>query len=60
MEIAIVVFKWWELIKKIKEKDNIRLFEITRSNKRYLFSEILKEVGMGVLDLRGCLISELM
>jgi hypothetical protein len=60
MEIAIVIFKRWDLIEEIKEKDDIRLFEITWSNKRYLFPKLLKEVGMGVPDLRGCLISELM
>jgi hypothetical protein len=29
MEIAIVIFKRWDLIEEIKEKDDIRLFEIT-------------------------------
>jgi len=60
MEITTIIFKCSGLIKEIKEKENIKLFEITRSNKGYLFLEILKEVGMGGSDLRVCLIIELM
>ena len=42
--IATIALKGSGLIEKIKKRQNIRLFEITRENKDALFSEILEEV----------------
>ena len=60
MKITAIIFRRRGLIKEIEEKDDIKLLEITRINKGYLSLEILKEIGMGVSDLRVCLIIELM
>jgi hypothetical protein len=35
------------LIAEVKERLDIKLFEITKRNRDFLFSEILKEVEMG-------------
>jgi nucleoside-triphosphatase len=45
--IATIAFKGDGLIAEVKERLDIKLFEITKRNRDFLFSEILKEVEMG-------------
>ena len=49
MEITAVIFKRSGRIKDTEEKDDIKFYEIPRTTKGYLSSEILKEVGTGCL-----------
>jgi nucleoside-triphosphatase len=44
--IATIALKGSGFIEGIKEKPNIKLFEITQSNRELLLSNILNEVGM--------------
>lgn len=45
--IATIASKGGGLIAEVKERQDIKLFEITRRNRDSLFSEILKEVEIG-------------
>ncbi len=45
--IATIAFRGGGLIAEVKERQDIKLFEITRRNRDSLFSEILKEVEIG-------------
>ena len=45
--IATIASKGGGLISEVKERQDIKLFEITRRNRDSLFSEILKEVEIG-------------
>ena len=42
--IATIALKGSELIAEIKKREDIKLFEMTKSNRDSLFSEILKEI----------------
>ena len=46
--IATIALKGIGLIAEVKERQDIRLFEITKKNRDILFSEILKEVEIGI------------
>jgi nucleoside-triphosphatase len=46
--IATIALKGSGLIAEVKERKDVMLFEITRKNRDSLFSEILKEVEIGV------------
>jgi nucleoside-triphosphatase len=43
--IATVAFKGSGLITEVRERKDVQLFEITKKNRDFLFSEILKDVG---------------
>jgi nucleoside-triphosphatase len=45
--IATIAFKGGGLITEVKERQDVKLFEITKKNRDSLFSEILKEVEIG-------------
>jgi len=45
--IATIAFKGSGLIAEVKERQDIKLFEVTKGNRDSLFSEILKEVEIG-------------
>lgn len=42
--IATIALKGEGIISEIKKRDDIKLFEITQSNRNSLLSEILKEI----------------
>ena len=46
--IATIALKRIGLIAEVKERQDIRLFEITKKNRDSLFSEILKEMEIGI------------
>jgi len=46
--IATIALKGIGLIAEVKERQDIRLFEITKKNRDSLFSEILKEMEIGI------------
>jgi nucleoside-triphosphatase len=45
--IATIALKGSGLIEEIKKRHDIKLFELTKSNRDALLSDILKEVGIG-------------
>ena len=46
--IATIALKGSGLIAEIKEREDIKLFEVTKKSRDSLFSEILKEVEIGI------------
>jgi nucleoside-triphosphatase THEP1 len=45
--IATIALKGSGLIEEIKKRHDIKLFELTKSNRDALLPDILKEVGIG-------------
>lgn len=46
--IATIALKGSGLIAEVKEREDVQLFEITKKNRDTLFSEILKEIEIGI------------
>jgi len=46
--IATIALKGIGLIAEVKERKDVKLFEITKKNRDFLFSEILEEIEIGI------------